>query len=589
MTENSNNKYVESLKSNSSSVNNTRNENIAIENLTSNFSNEKNENIHFDNSINIPSNMCDNEQGEDIIPISKNNEKNVNRSNEDDIPQLSIYETENNTNNNSLLNESFLINKSNKIIEKSIDLKEKINKTIGIDINFKQNKNQEKLKTKNSRKGSSKRSRTSSSRSNNDYRKTSINRSENYSNDNSIGFTGNDEQVNDSRTDILLKQINQIHRNNSNNSLKSNDSSIIENQKKNIRKNKMKVKKDNNTNSIKISENSEEEQDFTYIKIPGNILMKQSPTSLNGNNTLECSEQLGGQDMNVDSINEDLESNAHNKKTWVNKDEKEEIEEEVIKDNNNLFINIGNENEHLLSDNIKNKPKEKRELIYNTLNSLSELSDTIDAVENNIKNINEEIIQAPTNQPKSLLQKSKSDGMINDIDVLSSIAIRSNEDIQYTILSITNSLREIQSQTIQEMIESSHFLHPIVTSLQSIITYAKHLLKILNVFIEKKNIQKEKQKLIKTRSESNIHKHVNDLIEENKDITKKSNHHHHRYHHQQKEENKTILSSSEHEVKKHQKLEKYKFYKSQINVLLEVMESMINSYYTYMEKIEQNE
>jgi len=590
MTENSNINFTESLE------NHTNNK--VIEDLNSNLA--------YENSIHIPMEKEKNVHDNDTIPIYKENDENESTNDEDDKYQVSIYETENhNENNSSLLNEP-------SFTEKSIDLKNTINKETETDNNFKQNENKSQLKSNSSHKTSSSKSNRSSLSGNN-CNKTLPSRSENDNNGKFIAFTDNDESINNSINDTSSKQFNPIKKKSRDASLNSKNSSIksSSNNQKKIRKNEIKIKKsmsknkntleheklpsnaDNKTDSIIISENDDEEQDPTYIKIPGNILMSQSPTPFSENDNLNSSKQPDDdKNMDIASFHENLMNSIHKEKDMEGEIEEEQV---MIKDKHkNHSIIIGNENEHLLlSENIKNKSKEKREFIYNTINSLSEISDTIDAVEKNIKDLNEEIIQAPNIQPKFPLQKTKSDSTINDIDQYPSLIIRSNEDIQYTILSITNSLREIQSQTIQEMIESSHFLHPIVSSLKSIITYSKHLLKILNTFIEKKMMQKEKHKLIKARSEQDIYRTASDLLlkeNSNKESPNKQNHLHHHHHHQKEEDNKTTSSSSNHHVKKkHHKLEKYKFYKSQINVLLEVMESMINSYYTYMEKIEQDE
>ncbi|ORX55321.1 hypothetical protein BCR36DRAFT_368068 [Piromyces finnis] len=486
--------------------------------------NINNENSYDDNTqninipININKNNSDKDENDEIILASSSSSSLNEDTNKSE-------RSRNSSNSSSTFNESFLINRSNILIEKSILLKEKINKSI-IDDKDKtnntittttNNNNNNNNNLKKTVKGKNKLKSSKSSCSLKSSSKSNTSPSIIISNDDQIESEDN-EEINNiwENTSKISKNTNSIS-NISKMSIglettthKSSKKQLHDNTNARKMKSKEKIneKKINKELKDECSDTSEiiigKEQDCPFIKIPGDIIIHDTPIF----------------DNNEDSYK------------------------------------------------IKNETKEKRKLIYNTLSSLSEISDTIDAVENNIKIFNEEIIEAPSPPKNFTLFKSKSDGVLNNPNRISSLIIKSDEDIQYTILSITSSLRNIQNQTIQEMLESSHFLQPIITSLQSIVTYAKYLLKILNIFIVIRNSRKEKQKLRKTKSDLNI--------------TKKSV-----YHHQTKHIIKNPDTKNDKKLK-HQYTDKYKFYKSQINVLLEVMESMINSYYNYMENIEKN-
>ncbi|ORY74219.1 hypothetical protein LY90DRAFT_502725 [Neocallimastix californiae] len=235
------------------------------------------------------------------------------------------------------------------------------------------------------------------------------------------------------------------------------------------------------TENENITGKGNDSEDYNeFIIIPGNTLPKN-----NDNNEASDTIPVSEKDKNKNKVKnkgkngEESERNSHiHDKKIKNKDFNNN-------NNNNCIINYGDEKDYLLPKNEKLSGK-KKEFIYDTLNSLSEISDTIDTIENNLKSFNVEFIHLPNpphppphhhhhhrhhqNQSQTLiLPKAKSQEMIYDVSMLSSLAIRSDEDIQFTLLSITNSLREIQNQTLQDMLESSHFLKPIILSLRYII------------------------------------------------------------------------------------------------------------------------
>jgi len=595
-------------KNNSTTSDDNKTEQKNSINNEKNFDEENNKHI----SINENQIKDNNKEEEENFTYEKSiNKSNSNRKSRNDSNTSSI---------SSSYNESLLINKSNKLIEKTMELAEKLNKNTYKHNNSKQSNEPKSPKPSNSLKSSSKSINITSPPINNHEIHIE---SEEESHDESNNIY--DTLSNTSQRSIQSNEKRKKYKT-SNNTKSSNKSPINKQKnksdKKDIKNKKSKEKMNSEININQIlaldsDDNSEiidKTQDYTFIKIPGNILIQDTPTdniddennvilqnnkenTVHHHNNINDNSKIEYDENTIEYINNN--NYINNNKCIIKNENHKDIdntENEINNQNNhnnynNLYIDIGNEQDYLLPKKVKNESKKKRELIYNTLSSLTEISDTIDEVENNLKNFNEEIIKVPPNRQKFIIHKSKSDAVINDMDMISSLIIKSDEDIQYTILTITNSLREIQSQTIQEMLESSHFLQPIVSSLQSIITYAKHLLKILNIFIEKKNAYKEKQQLIKTGSDSNIYNKFNHLKQHHKkkptDLTAFKIKHEENHEHPESRNNEKS-TSSKHSKKRHPS-DKYKFYKSQINVLLEVMESMINSYYSYMEKIEQND
>jgi hypothetical protein len=620
----------------------------------------------LEESINMDELDDDNEN------YNKNNDNDNDDDNEDVIYVLPSKIT---MDNNSSYNESFLINKSNKIIEKSMELTDKLNDSM---INTKDFENTTTTITNNNNNNNNNNNKKKSLKKNNSPKNNfpSSNKSSATSRkklDNPESSTKHNKpdkenkSLNDSKDDIksfpspssssvLANNKKKSSSNNEDNSkgkmVKSRknihpptNTSMISEKEKNknsLRKSSSteEKKKKKNENKSKDNDNDEgvdgdgdedvtenenitgkgnDSEDYNeFIIIPGNTLPKNNDNN-EASDTIPVSEKdkNKNKEKNKGKNGEESERNSHiHDKKIKNKDFNNN------NNNNNCIINYGDEKDYLLPKNEKLSGK-KKEFIYDTLNSLSEISDTIDTIENNLKSFNVEFIHLPNpphppphhhhhhrhhqNQSQTLiLPKAKSQEMIYDVSMLSSLAIRSDEDIQFTLLSITNSLREIQNQTLQDMLESSHFLKPIILSLRSIIIYSKHLLKILNIFIEKKNRQRERNKLIKTRSNPNLYKselgshevttdtkvikksvdpttnHNNNNNSNNDDNNNNSNSNNNA------DSNNNNDTKKKHEIKMHQ-IEKYKFYKSQINILLEVMESMINSYYSYMEKMEEND
>lgn len=140
----------------------------------------------------------------------------------------------------------------------------------------------------------------------------------------------------------------------------------------------------------------------------------------------------------------------------------------------------------------------------------------------------------------------------------------SDQDVQNLIYSLTNSLRYIQNQTIDSLFKSDQNIQFIEMSLKSIILYAKQLLYLVSAFKECRKIKKTKHK---------VNSNPELFLTQNKEL----NNCHSSIKHRKKGKEEYQLKNSN-EIKT-LSIKKYKFFKGQINVLLEIMESMINSFF----------